>query len=189
MAFLASGEIEEVILCTTADFRGGAIIYQKPVYDFLHRRFGCNIIGDLHLERILMVTSIKSSCAIALSFLLIQNAWAVCLNGHPSVAKEYKQSFAVFVGEVSSERSEAPSNGFLDGTSYVVRVREVFRGKPSRTLSLFSENGSGRFPMKVNEAYLLFVYQQSGRMMVDNCGNSKLLSSATKDLAAIKKLK
>lgn len=147
------------------------------------------MIGDLHLERILMVTSIKSSGAIAFFLLLIQNAWAVCLNGHPSVAKEYKQSRAVFVGEVLSEKPEAPADGFLDGTSYVVRVREVFRGKPSQTLSLFSENSSGRFPMKVNEAYLFFVYQQSGHMMVDNCGNSKLLSLASKDIAEIRKLK
>ncbi len=32
MGFLASGEVEEVILCTTADFRGGAVISQNAVF-------------------------------------------------------------------------------------------------------------------------------------------------------------
>ena len=62
-----------------------------------------------------MVTSNKILRLIAFLLLLIQNAWAACLNGHPSVAKEYIQSRAVFIGEVLSEKPEGPSDGFLDG--------------------------------------------------------------------------
>ncbi len=136
-----------------------------------------------------MEISIRSTTALTLIMLLTENAMGACLNGHPSVAQEYRNSYAVFIGEVISENPEATSRGFFDGTSYVVRLREAFRGKPNKTLTLFSENSSGRFPMKMGEAYLLFVYQLSGRTMVDNCGNSKLLSLATKEITAIRRLK
>jgi hypothetical protein len=41
-----------------------------------------------------------------------------------------------------------------------------------KPLEIFSENTSGRFPMQLRRRYVLFVYREAGRLMVDNCGNS-----------------
>ena len=62
-----------------------------------------------------MLTSNTILRLIAFLILLVQNAWAACLNGHPSVAKEQIQSRNVFIGEVLSEKPEGPSDGYLDG--------------------------------------------------------------------------
>ena len=49
--------------------------------------------------------------------------------------------------------------GFLDGDFYTVRVEELFRGKIPKTIQEFSENSSGRFPMKIGAKYVLFVHR------------------------------
>lgn len=127
--------------------------------------------------------------AYCVASVFADNRAPVCLNGHPSVAQEYRLSYAVLIGEVVSEKREPRSKDFYEGTSYVVRVRETICGKLPRTITLFSENSSGRFPMKMGQDYLLFVYRNSNRTMVDNCGNSKLLSQAAKEIRIVRNLK
>src|SRR5215831_9171194 len=97
---------------------------------------------------------------------------AVCLNGHPAVAEEYKRANAVVVATVLTERLiPSQDNAFYDGTLYRIRVDSVFRGNLGNKAEIFSENSSGRFPMTVGSKYLLFTYTGNGRMQVDSCGN------------------
>jgi hypothetical protein len=113
----------------------------------------------------------------------------VCLNGHPTVAVEYRRR-VVFIGTVVSEQYEPPTKQWdQEGTTYVVRVDERLRGQLPRTVQLFSENSSGRFPMEVGTKYLLFVYSDFGRTMVDNCGNSEVYSASSPKLRVVRRLK
>jgi hypothetical protein len=67
-----------------------------------------------------------------------------------------------------------------EGTQYTLRVEQLFKGRARKTVVLFSENTSGRFPMDVGEKYLVFVYRSEYKhraiFAVDNCGNSGRLS-------------
>jgi hypothetical protein len=113
---------------------------------------------------------------------------AVCLNGHPSVPFEFEHSDAVFIGRVRAERPVPASDGYYEGHGYTVAVRELLRGKLSRSVDLFSENSSGRFPMQVDSSYLPFVHRERGRIMVDNCGNSGLLTVAAAAIDTVRQL-
>jgi hypothetical protein len=114
---------------------------------------------------------------------------AVCLSGQPSVSEEFRSSDAVFVGYVISERAEPESKNYFDGDTYVVRIEEPLRGLLRGQIRLFSENSSGRFPMIVGAKYLLFVYRELGRTMVDACGNSGLVSERSEALSLVRRLK
>jgi len=116
-------------------------------------------------------------------------AFAVCLNGHPSLEQEYQSSTTVFVGRVVSEEFTPESKNYLDGTTYSVHVEEVLRGSPAKIVRLFSENTSGRFPMQVGGEYLVFVDEELDRLQVDNCGNSGELPEKAETLAALRKMK
>src|SRR5689334_1758249 len=95
----------------------------------------------------------------ALLTVLPEPAFAVCLNGNPSIEQEYRDSSAVFTGHVVSAKDvpDFAEPGFLAGTRYVVRVTKVFKGRPGRTITLFTEYSSGRFPMGVGADYLVFL--------------------------------
>ena len=84
--------------------------------------------------------------------------------------------------------------GFIRGTFYSVKVAETPKGSPSKRVELYSENSSGRFPMRIGVQYLVFadygVFEgiSRERLVVTNCGNSAPLSKAHKALAILRKL-
>ena len=106
------------------------------------------------------------------------NAGAVCLNGYPTVQKGYTLSKLVFTGRVVQDRRTAGNSGYFDleGDTYTVIPTNAYKGETKAEVGLFSENSSGRFPMQVGQEYLLFAYEDHGRLIVDNCGNSNLIS-------------
>jgi len=114
---------------------------------------------------------------------------SVCLDGHPTVAAEYRLR-RVLIGTVLAERYEPPTKVFdQEGTTYTVRVDEPIRGQFGKTVLLFSENSSGRFPMEVGTKYLLFVYRDRGRTSVGNCGNSEVYDVSSPKLRQVRQLK
>jgi hypothetical protein len=117
-------------------------------------------------------------------------ASAACVNGYPSVPEEYASSRLVFIGKAvkKSITTESADGYFLDGTTYRVVPMQTYKGEVQANFDLFSENSSGRFPMLLNREYLLFVYTEHGRLMVDNCGNSDLISHAKKAVARVARL-
>ena len=123
-------------------------------------------------------------------FLLVcsELAVSVCLNGHPSIQQEYKTARIILVGKVVGHHEVPSSNWFDDGDVYEVVPARVFKGTNQQKLRLFSENNSGRFPMDINQQYLLFVSKVHGRLMVDSCGNSGDITKAREAAAEVTKL-
>jgi hypothetical protein len=114
---------------------------------------------------------------------------AVCVNGHPSVDQEFRQSSLVFVGRVTAISTVPRAKSFDEGTRYTIQVKEIFRGRPRRTLTVFSENSSGRFPMDIRIDYLLFLSVRAGEpAMVDSCGNSGPVMETAPAIDTVKRL-
>ncbi len=117
-------------------------------------------------------------------------AIAACVDGSPTVQKEYTTSKVVLAGKVIRDHKMAPSdNGyFLDGDTYTVIPSHIYKGEMKAAVDFFSENSSGRFTMIVGQQYLIFAYEDHGRLIVDNCGNSAVISRATKTAATVANL-
>lgn len=120
--------------------------------------------------------------------LLLGNAPYDCARVRPSVRDEYKGSDAVVVGTVVRALPVPVTRDYQDGTTYVVRVNEILKGKPPAQIRLFSENSASRFPMRVGSRYLLFV-DHLDRSAISNCGNSGLVSKRGKALAVVRQLR
>lgn len=132
--------------------------------------------------------------ALLLVAALPMAASAYCGKGHPDVAQELNDSRLVLVGSVSSATDWSHAGGFTDGTLYSVEVTESLKGEAPPTMTLYSENSSGRFPMEVGVSYLIFAYEgvfefrTSPEFAVDNCGNSGSLREP-KAQAALKQVR
>ena len=116
---------------------------------------------------------------------------AACVLDDYSVEAEFNRSVEVVLAKVISERAvpAAPDDpNSIDGTNYSLQVRETFRGQGGDTLTIYSENSSGRYPLKVGRTYLLFLYEQQGRLSADNCGNSGLASEKRREMNAVRRL-
>ena len=115
-------------------------------------------------------------------------AAAVCPKPDPKVCSEFFKSDAVFAGRVESQRTVPATGSDYDGWVYQLRVHRVFRGTLGDTVDVFTENSSGRFPLEMGRKYLLFASRGDGRLVIDNCGNSALLSEATETTRDIERL-
>jgi len=112
-----------------------------------------------------------------------------CPKPDPTVVCEFLNSDAVFVGAVISVRVAPPrSAAELDGWLYELTVQELFRGPRTRTIEVYTENSSGRFPLDVAKKYLLFADKHDGRLTITNCGNSALLTKAQKAIQELHRL-
>ena len=112
-----------------------------------------------------------------------------CQKPDPSVACEFLNSRGVFVGKVVSVRTVPPHGEELDGWIYALNVQEWFRGPHTKTIEVFTENTSGRFPLDIGKTYLLFAYPLGGRLTITNCGNSALLPDAEGSVRDLRKFK
>jgi hypothetical protein len=115
---------------------------------------------------------------VVATLLAVGSPAAVCLVDDYSVEAEFQRSPVVAIARVISERQvpEERGSGALDGTLYTLRIQESFRGQARGRLAVFSENSSGRFPMEKGGTYIVFLYDQGGRLSADNCGNSGVVS-------------
>lgn len=135
--------------------------------------------------------------AIGLTFISFgSTAFAYCPS-YPSANEEFNNSPLVFVGRVVSMQELPEPGEFIAATIYTVRVNEVLKGKPTRLTQLFSENTTGRFPMKIGASYLIFAYPEtfkiadviSPQLAVNNCGMSGMLPGARKALREARNLR
>ena len=128
-----------------------------------------------------------------LTILSVQGVWpsglvfATCLNGNPSLEQEFHGAAMVFVGRVDSEEFTSESTNYLDGTTYALHVEEMLRGSRQKTVKIFSENTSGRFPLQIGASYLILAHKELDRLQVDSCGNSGEVSSKTEALVLLRK--
>ena len=153
-----------------------------------------SLFGPLPAQRGATIRAMSASPRnIRLMLLLLvlsATAYAACVSGHPSVSKEFRASKAVVVAKIVARSYVPPTKDgfFLEGTMYRITVERIYRGEMQRGAGIFSENSSGRFPMRVGATYLLFIYADHGRQLVDYCGNSGLLPSRTKELKLVEQL-
>ncbi len=128
--------------------------------------------------------------SILLSLVCSGAASAACLLADYSTRAEYNRSEAVLVGSVLSDRNmpESDKTDTPGGTFYLVRNLETFRGTLGRTVEIFSENSSGRLPMRMGTSYLLFLYRQQGVLSADSCGNSGRLANKAGKLREVRQL-
>lgn len=113
----------------------------------------------------------------------------------PSVDEEFKSSAVVIVGKVISTKDVAEAGAFIKGTFYTIRVTEVLKGSPSKSVELYSENSSGRFHMKAGASHLIFAYEgvfegiEGQRLAIDPSGNSGTVKRSKKALARAREAK
>jgi hypothetical protein len=115
--------------------------------------------------------------------------------GFPTVAEEFRTSDVVFTGRVIGAREMAVhSESITGGTFYTVEVADVLKGAPPHRVQLYSDNSSGRFPMRVGKRYLIFGYSgafqgiRGQHLAVNNCGNSAPLPEANEALKTVRRL-
>ena len=106
-------------------------------------------------------------CMILALLILVQPSPATALCSGASVTQEYREADVVVRARVVAETmvwDDEPSAEFRArwGESgyvqlYRFRVSHVFKGRPGPTINLFQEVNSGRFPVDIDEDYLLFL--------------------------------
>ena len=96
---------------------------------------------------------------------------------------EFFKAAFVFTGTVTSQRYVERENG--SGWYYQIQVKQVFKGAPHLANTVYSDDSDVRFPLETGGNYLLFIYRRNGRLEIDSCGNSALLSEAGESLKMI----
>src|SRR5260370_14546973 len=87
-------------------------------------------------------------------------SFAFCPQPDPTLACEFLNSNAVFVGKVISARAVPPRRATdLDGWLYVLTVQELFRGPRKKTIELITEPGRPSFTINVAGQHLLFAHE------------------------------
>jgi len=116
---------------------------------------------------------------------------ATCLDPKLTVAKEAARAPLVVIG-VATASQDVPDPEDVESsiyTIYVVKVTHVFKGHVSKkSIWIFSDNTSARYPMDIGKPDLLFISQGRGTYFVDNCGNSGPLDEQRKEFEQVKAL-
>jgi hypothetical protein len=101
----------------------------------------------------------------------------VCLFNDYSVAAEFARSDAVIVAKAVSRYvvKDPKDEDEYGGTLYSVVIMESLRGSLHGRITVYSENSSGRFPLEMDQEYLMFLRADGAHLVGDNCGNSGLL--------------
>lgn len=136
----------------------------------------------------------KMQIVILLSWLIVIAApielVGACLQDDYSVKAEYARSEAVVTARVVSKREipDPEDSSFIGRTFYTVKIEGAYRGKLHGFQDIVSENNSGRFPLKDQKSYILFLYRQEGVLSADPCGNSGLVSDRMNVFAEVRAL-
>jgi hypothetical protein len=120
------------------------------------------------------------------SSLFSLTAFANCPVPEIKANSEFFKRDVVFTGSVLSQ-SYKDGKG-ESGWYYRVRVTKVLKGPIRREFTVYTEDASNRLPLEEGREYLLFADQRNGRLEIDNCGNSALLSDASQSLQQIKRI-
>jgi hypothetical protein len=130
---------------------------------------------------------------VSITLFLQLHAWSVCLVPQPRlVCAEFFESRAVVIAKLTRGRHVEFKNSDTDGHLYYFATEQRLRGKIPTTFRVFDENSSGRatFEWKIGDSYVLFLDfdDSKGAWVLDNCGNSGPMQSASRTLTEIKAL-
>ncbi len=167
-------------------------------------------IADLLVAKQWSAVFRKTVLVVTAALFMSAGTPAQALCGGDTVANEFREADVVVRARLVSQIEawdDEPSAAFRsrwgDGSRvilYGLRVREVFKGGPSRRIQFFEERNSGAFYLDVDRDYLLFLYYihpyrgrpsaARGAMYVKYaCGQSKLWDSVQgHDLATLRGL-
>jgi hypothetical protein len=138
--------------------------------------------------------------AALLLFMVTPSLFAFCYEPKIRLDDEFFISdFVVTATLVGDKKLDLDKDGFYTSDLFTWRVRRVYRGaiKFGDTFLTSSGNDSGRYPFVavgghlIGQTYVLFVGgtvyagETKKTLYVDNCGNSRQLSSATNVLRQI----
>jgi hypothetical protein len=137
----------------------------------------------MKINRLLSLAVILSSCFAYCA----PTAYAVCRVPGVKVSGEFFKSDIVFVGTVISTRYESPGRD-VGGWLYRLRMDKIFRGTAQGEFTIYTEDSDIRFPLVSDQRYLLFAYRIHGRLWIDNCGNSRLLSEASESVRSLERI-
>ncbi len=120
-----------------------------------------------------------------------RDACAFCFAPQLRVSDEYFISDLVLTGMVTASRNivdpEDPEG--WTGTFYTVQVDTVYRGNAPKSLQVYSENSTARFPMEEHKLYVLFIDKGPDKnWTVDNCGNSGVVALIPATMKQLKQL-
>ena len=104
------------------------------------------------------------------------NATMRCINGPKSIKAVFKNSTAVFSGEVVQIRSGV---NFLQAQ---FRVEQSWKGVEAEEVSVFTENAAESTHYRVGEKYLVFAGIRDGKLFTGICSRTKILEYAEDDL-------
>ncbi len=71
---------------------------------------------------------------------------------------------------------------------YRLRVQRIFRGPIQSEFTVYTWDDDVRFLLKTGASYLLFASKDKRGYEIDSCGNSDLLSHASKSIRALETL-
>ena len=111
---------------------------------------------------------------LVLAFICLSGvARGVTLKPEPRLCTEFFRSDLVFSGKViSATRAKEDKDG-IGGWDYRIQVENMFRGEPQEFVTVFTENSSGRYMLKMQHEYLLFADNIKGRMWISDGGNNR----------------
>lgn len=126
--------------------------------------------------------------ALFLSILLsAPSAFGSCAVPDVKANAEFFKMDVVFTGKVLSENYRDIDDDH-SAWFYRVSVSQVFKGPAQKEITVDTEDDSNRFPLEVGSEYLLFAYRRHGRLEIEDCGNSALLSGAAKSIQEIQSI-
>jgi hypothetical protein len=132
----------------------------------------------------------KSSALLVAMVLVfpLEPTQAVCKRPNPRVCTQFFHTDAVFTGKVISVRDWPTAEKNPDGWMYQMEVIKPYRGTSNKTLTLFTENDSGRYRLEEGHSYLIFAHKYEGRLTIDNCGNSSEVANARDAIKQIEEI-
>lgn len=140
----------------------------------------------MRLARVKLFRAAWINCISALFF--VPAAGAFCPSPPIKPNGEFFKRDIVFIGTVVSVRYTDADSDHIDGWFYQVRVERLFKGPVQSKFTIYTENSSVRLPLEQNHTYLLFADRTDGRLVVDSCGNSGLLSKAGETVQSIERI-
>jgi hypothetical protein len=119
----------------------------------------------------------KMRVALLTFALVAGSAEGACLQGHPTVPDEFRAARVVAVGKATAGIVLTADGGrTIKGERFDMTIAESFKGKPGHKLSIEIPRDASRFPVDIHSSYVLFVTRDAtGRNVIDNCGNSRIL--------------
>lgn len=123
------------------------------------------------------------------ALVLTAPVFGFCPAPQPTVACEFLDSDAVFIGTVISTQDTPAQGSYYDGWTYEISVQKMYRGPVGKTIEVFTEKSSGQLPLDNGKEYVLFATKEEGRLMIYSCGNSALVSNGRKTIKELNHLK